>query len=95
MRQPWFTNFTLYTEKTENVVNLHIHGVYNGEIELTLILSSNEAWCHLSEFSKLQVSLINPWSPINVTYRVAYGVLSANGIIGPIFIMRPQIYSVT
>jgi len=49
-------------------------------------------WIH--EYSKLQVSLVIPQSPINVTYNVAYGVLSANGITGPILIMRPQIYTV-
>jgi len=44
MSQPRFTNFTPNTEKTENVVNQHIHVVYDGEIELTLILLSNDAW---------------------------------------------------
>lgn len=54
MRQLWFTNFTTYIEKTENVVNLQIHGVYDGETESTLILFSIEAWCHLSEYMNSQ-----------------------------------------
>lgn len=79
-------------------MNQHIHVVYDGEIESTLILLSNDARRssqRIYAFSKLLVSLVNPQSPIIVTYRVAYGVLSANGIIGPIFIMRPQIYTDT
>ena len=39
---------------TENVVNPHIHGVYDAETESTLILFSNEALCHLSKYMNSQ-----------------------------------------
>jgi hypothetical protein len=68
-------------------------GVYAGEVDPTLVLSSYKACFHLRGYIPLRKwvlvcmkSYVNLWMPLHVIKYLVWCAISATGIVGPIFV---------